>query len=56
MVLILLVLGVRGCLNARSEQALQDYVTDANELARQSNAESRSLFNLLRDPGASRRR
>ncbi len=51
MVLILLVLGVRGCLNARSEQALQDYVTDANELARQSNGESRSLFNLLQGSG-----
>jgi len=50
-VLVLLVLGVRGCLNARKEQALQDYVTDANELVRLSNAESRSLFRVLQGPG-----
>jgi hypothetical protein len=49
--LVLLVLLVRGCLNARAEQALQDYVGDANELVRQSNAESRSLFNVLRGSG-----
>ena len=51
MVLILLVLGVRGCLSARAEQALQDYVTDANELARQSNAEGDSLFKILSGSG-----
>ncbi len=49
--LILLVLGVRGCLSARADQALQDYVTDANELARQSNAESDSLFKILSGSG-----
>jgi hypothetical protein len=50
-VLVLLVLGIRGCLDARKEQAMQDYVTDANELVRLSNAESRSLFKLLNGPG-----
>lgn len=50
-VLILLVLGVRGCLNSRKESAMQDYVTDANALVRESNAESRSLFRVLQGPG-----
>jgi Domain of unknown function DUF11 len=50
-VLILLVLGVRGCLNSRKESAMEDYVTDANALVRESNAESRSLFRVLQGPG-----
>jgi hypothetical protein len=50
-VLILLVLGIRGCLNSRKESAMQDYVTDANALVRESNAESRSLFRVLQGPG-----
>jgi hypothetical protein len=50
-VVILLVLGVRGCLNARKESAMQDYVTDANALVRESNAQSRSLFRVLQGPG-----
>jgi hypothetical protein len=50
-VLILLVLGIRGCLNAREEQAMQDYVTDANELVRQSNSGGRRLFRVLQGPG-----
>ena len=52
--LVLLVLGVRGCLSARAEQALQDYVTDANELARQSNTEGDSLFKILSGSGGQR--
>ena len=50
-VLILLVLGIRGCLNSRKESAMQDYITDANALVRESNAESRSLFRVLQGPG-----
>jgi hypothetical protein len=50
-VLILLVLGVRGCLNARKESAMKDYVEDANALVRESNAQSRSLFRVLQGPG-----
>ena len=50
-VVILLVLGIRGCLNARQEQAMQDYVTDANELVRQSNSGGRRLFRVLQGPG-----
>ena len=50
-VLILLVLGVRGCLNSRKESAMEDYVSDANALVRESNAQSRSLFRVLQGPG-----
>ena len=50
-VLILLVLGVRGCLNSRKESAMKDYVSDANALVRESNAQSRSLFRVLQGPG-----
>jgi Domain of unknown function DUF11 len=50
-VLILLVLGIRGCLNSRQESAMQDYVSDANALVRESNAQSRSLFRVLQGPG-----
>jgi hypothetical protein len=50
-VLVLLVLAVRGCLNQRKESAMQDYVTDANALVQESNAESRSLFRVLQGPG-----
>lgn len=51
LLLILLILGIRGCLNARKESAMQDYVTDANALVGESNAESRSLFRVLQGPG-----
>jgi hypothetical protein len=50
-VVILLVLGIRGCLNSRKESAMKDYVTDANALVRESNAQSRSLFRVLQGPG-----
>jgi hypothetical protein len=50
-VLVLLVLGVRGCLDSRKESAMEDYVTDANALVQESNAESRSLFRVLQGPG-----
>jgi hypothetical protein len=50
-VVILLVLGIRGCLNSRKESAMKDYVTDANALVRESNSQSRSLFRVLQGPG-----
>jgi CARDB len=50
-VLILLVLGIRGCLDARKDEAMQNYVTDANELVRQSNSGGRRLFRVLQGPG-----
>jgi hypothetical protein len=49
-VLILLVFGVRGCLDARKERAMEDYVRGANELLKLSQAESRQLFDILSAP------
>ena len=50
-VLILLVFGVRGCLNARSDQAIEDYAASSAELLRASKLEGDSLFELLQGPG-----
>ena len=49
-VLALLVFGFKGCLDARKERAMEDYVRDANELIQLSKAESRTLFDILRAP------
>jgi hypothetical protein len=50
-VLILLVLGVRGCLNARQESAISDYATESAELVRESKQEGDELFTLLQGEG-----
>lgn len=47
LVLILLVLGFRGCLDARKERAFQDYVRDTTALVRESNQQSDALFRLV---------
>jgi hypothetical protein len=51
LVLILLIFGVRGCLNAREEQAIEDYATDSAELLRESKEEGDQLFELLQGEG-----
>ena len=50
LVFILLVVGFRGCLNARKERNMQDYVRNTNELVDLSKAESRRLFAILQAP------
>jgi hypothetical protein len=50
LVLILLVFGFRGCLDARKERAMEDYVRGTNELIKLSQAESRQLFDILSAP------
>jgi hypothetical protein len=50
-VLILLVFGVRGCLDARQEQAIEDYSNDSAELLRESKEEGDQLFALLQGEG-----
>jgi hypothetical protein len=50
LVLILLVVGFKGCLNARKERNMQDYVRNTNELVNLSKAESRRLFAILGAP------
>lgn len=51
LVLILLVLGVRGCLDARKERAFKDYAGEVAELAQSSKQQSDALFQLLREGG-----
>jgi hypothetical protein len=50
LILILLVFAFRGCLDARKERAMQDYVRGANELTKLSQAESTQLFDILSAP------
>lgn len=47
---ILIVLLFRGCLDARKERAMEDYVRDSTELVNLSKAESERLFDTLRAP------
>ena len=51
LVLILLVLGVRGCLDARQERAFKDYAGEVNELVTSSDQQSEAFFGLLREGG-----
>jgi hypothetical protein len=50
LLLILLVFAFRGCLDARKERAMEDYVRGANELTKLSQAESQQLFEILSAP------
>ena len=52
MILILLVLGVRGCLNARKERALKDYVGNVAQIVEETNQTSKSFFDKLSNPGS----
>lgn len=51
-VLILLVLGVRGCLDARADRALSDYASDVTQVVDETAQTSESFFGKLSDPGA----
>ena len=51
LVFILLVFGVRGCLDARKESAMEDYANRSTELLRESKLEGDALFELLQSEG-----
>ena len=51
LILILLVLGVKGCLNARKERALKDYARDVSQIVDETSQTSKAFFNRLEDPG-----
>jgi hypothetical protein len=51
MILILLVLAVRGCLNARKERGFENYARDLNAIVAQSDQLSQDFFGKLSDPG-----
>jgi hypothetical protein len=50
LVLILIILAVRGCLDARQQRAYENYVADLTVLAGESDQLSESFFALLGDP------
>ena len=50
-VLILLVLGVRGCLDARKSRALKDYAEDVTQIVTATEQTSKNFFGKLQDPG-----
>jgi hypothetical protein len=49
--LILFALLFRGCLGARQERGLKDYVRDVRALVEQSDGQSQEMFKVLSDPG-----
>ena len=51
LLLILIVLGIRGCLNARKERSFENYARDLNAIAAQSKQLSDDFFARLSDPG-----
>jgi len=51
LVLILIILGIKGCLNARKTRNFENYVSDLNAIATQTNQLSGDFFGQLSDPG-----
>jgi hypothetical protein len=51
LLLILIVLGVRGCLNARKDRALTDYADNVSEIVNETKQTSKSFFAKLSNPG-----
>lgn len=51
LVLVLLVLGVRGCLNARKHRALSDYARNVSQIVDETDQTSKSFFGKLAEPG-----
>jgi len=52
LVLVLLVLAVRGCLDARADRALRDYAQDVTQIVEETEQTSESFFGKLADPGS----
>jgi hypothetical protein len=49
---ILLVLGVKGCLDARANRALSDYARNVGEIVEETQKTSKSFFGKLEEPGS----
>lgn len=50
-ILILIVLGVKGCLDARARGALSDYARNVEQIVNETNQTSKDFFEKLEDPG-----
>src|SRR6478609_10587423 len=51
--LILIVIGIRGCLEARSDRALRNYDSDVATIMQQSEQSGKDFFELLNGPTGS---
>jgi hypothetical protein len=51
LILILIVLGVKGCLNARKHRALSDYARNVTQIVEETKQTSKGFFAKLDDPG-----
>ena len=51
LLLILIVLGVKGCLNARKHRALSDYAGNVAQIVEETEQTSKSFFGRLAEPG-----
>jgi hypothetical protein len=51
LVLVLIVLGVKGCLDARAHRALSDYSRDVGQIVEETEQTSKTFFGKLEDPG-----
>ncbi|MFN8160383.1 MAG: CARDB domain-containing protein [Solirubrobacterales bacterium] len=49
--IVLIVLGVRGCLNARHDRALEDYARNVTEIVDGTQQTSKRFFDRMEDPG-----
>jgi hypothetical protein len=52
LVLILIVLGVKGCLDARARRALSDYARNVTQIVDETQTTSKAFFAKLSDPGS----
>jgi CARDB len=50
--LILIVIGIRGCLEARSDRALRNYTSDVATIMQQSEQSGKDFFDLFNSPGS----
>jgi hypothetical protein len=50
LVLILLVLGVKGCLDAKARRALSDYARNVSQIVEETQTTSKTFFDKLSDP------
>ncbi len=50
-VLIVIVLGVKGCLDARAERALSDYGRNVSSILKETEQTSKQFFKMLEEPG-----
>ncbi len=52
LLLILIVLGVKGCLDARANRKLSDYARNVTQIVEETHQTSASFFKLLEEPGS----